>query len=306
MSSRDHLIKALESPQVVSAKRGWTGEELFVYRILKQRLIAELSWAITGGEPVATLMPMWHQGAFLVASIERGERSTTVLVIEAGPDGDGPFVPGGGGGAEMSQGIRRATFLLTRNGRVWLLEQIQGEPIFDPGYDELLNWVSEHHRNALQNEDAQREVLCFDFDLLGRHLGKIKYYFAGSGLDMKSEMRLTIDTAIRDLMPEIVARLHINGLSSHLPGATAAEAIDGSLIEHTAIDGETRLKSDTALLSQSDLVEAAVRRGEVPEAESLPAVPTSEATCDDQPRPAAPHPFGIGHGSTTRRPPNWH
>ncbi len=137
MSSRDHLIKAAEASTVAAEKLLWDDFERGVYRRLKQRIVAKVAWEILQGLPVERLVVEWSGGAFVVAHVECGDRSTTVLIAAAEPDGDGPFHPGGG--APGTQGIKRGTLLLTRNGRVWMLEQIEGAPLFVREGDEPLD-----------------------------------------------------------------------------------------------------------------------------------------------------------------------
>lgn len=127
------VIRVSETQSLAAAKAGWSGDQLRLYVHLKRRLVLNVTWEMMRGTCPAGHLPQWLHGVSLTAWIESAGDSVRIIVMSAGFEGDDP--PGGEPNpASTLHTTDRMAFLLHRQmGGMWWLEQIHGEPLFEPG-----------------------------------------------------------------------------------------------------------------------------------------------------------------------------
>lgn len=166
------VIRVSETQSLSTAMAGWTGDQLRLYVHLKRRLVLDVVWEYLRGTCGTGHRAQWLHGVPLTAWVELGQGSVRIILTSVGFDGS-PTPPGGYRPDDTLKITNRAAFLLRRRpAGIWILEQIYGEPLFEPGDTWVpngrleLNMIRSRHFAGLESSDighGDEDIAWLDF-----------------------------------------------------------------------------------------------------------------------------------------------
>ena len=134
------FIRVCEAAGVASARSRFTPDETRQYAIMKQRMIAAVTMKLIDCKATTGPVVEWLAGSGITGALQIfGEHVSLMITAVCFSGGDDDFDPDGGLDKAYDAPQNRAAFLLRRYERKWLLEQVDGDPVFHPSDDEPTN-----------------------------------------------------------------------------------------------------------------------------------------------------------------------
>ena len=134
------FIRVCEAAGVASARSGFTPDETMQYAIMKQRMITAVTMKLIDCKATTGPVVEWLAGSSITGALQICDEHVSLTITAVClSGGDDDFDPDGGSDEAYEAPQNCAAFLLRRYERKWLLEQLDGDPVFQPSDDEPTN-----------------------------------------------------------------------------------------------------------------------------------------------------------------------